>query len=390
MIVLLPIVRAIPEGLFYQDIATGIQEALRELGHTVQWFPLGKVGVLTAAEAEAAVSWARSGRGKLVMDLGCWGHAISQARLDAEPDASPVFDAGGVTCVAMLLDQAYFQPIASIHASRLYAAFPDPSVLEQLALVEPSLRLAGSVFAPPGVRPKNDLSVPWPERDIDVLYTGNLHVAALDRVWGGESDHTMCDALADAASADVPLHHSAIEVARTLGRTPDAAHWRSLLRDVEFFMRAKNRVAAVRAAARSGARIHVVGGGWDQIELPGNVSLLPLMSYAGMLDLAGRSRLCIDSSSYPYGANDRIFNYALNGTPCLTNSRKWVEPYFGQDQGMHYYLGADPGSLASLIPELLRAPERLRLQGEAARAATLAAHTWRHRVEDILSTLGHA
>ena len=54
MIVLLPIIRAIPQGLFYQDIATGIQEALQELGHTVQWFPLGEIGVLTAAEANPA------------------------------------------------------------------------------------------------------------------------------------------------------------------------------------------------------------------------------------------------------------------------------------------------------------------------------------------------
>lgn len=390
MIVLLPIVRAIPQGLFYQDIATGIQEALQELGHTVQWFSLGEVGMLTAAEAEAAVHWTRSGNGKLVIDLCCWGHAISQARLDAESDTPPVYDAGGISCVAMLLDQAYFQPIASIHASRLYAAFPDPSVLEQLALVEPSLQLAASVFVPPGVRPENDRSVPWSERDIDVLYTGNLHVSALDRVWGGESDHAMCDALADAASADVPLHRSAIEVARALGRAPGAAQWRTLLRDVEFFMRARNRVAAVLAAARSGASIHVVGGGWEKIELPANVTVLPLMSYAGMLDLAGRSRLCIDSSSYPHGANDRIFNYALNGTPCLTNSRKWVEPYFGQDQGMQFYPGANPEVLAERIPELLANPQHLRQQGEAGRTVTLAGHTWRHRVEDILSTLGHA
>ena len=54
MIVLLPIVRSIPLGLFYQDIANGIQDALQELGHTVQWFPLGEIGVLSAAEAETA------------------------------------------------------------------------------------------------------------------------------------------------------------------------------------------------------------------------------------------------------------------------------------------------------------------------------------------------
>ena len=390
MIVLLPIVRSIPLGLFYQDIANGIQDALQELGHTVQWFPLGEIGVLSAAEAETAVRWARAGKGKLVLDLCCWGHALSQARLDSEENAARIYDVGGVSCVAMLLDQAYFQPIASIHARRLYAAFPAPSVLEQLGMIEPSLPLAGSVFSPPGVRPQNDRSTPWSERDIDVLYTGNLQVGALSREWHPQADHELCDALADAASGDVPLHRTAIDIAHSLGRSPDAGQWCALLRGVEFFLRAKNRVAVVRAAAQSGVQIHVVGGGWDKIELPANVTVLPLMRYAGMLELAGRARLCIDSSSYPDGANDRIFNYALNGTPCLTNSRNWVESHFGPGQGMHFYLGAETQTLSERIPELLSQPEQLRLQGETARAITLAGHTWRHRVEDILALLDPA
>ena len=387
MIVLLPIVRAIPQGHFYQDIATGIQEALQELGHTVQWFPLGEVGMLTAAEAEAAVRWAHAGSGKLVIDLCCWGHAISQARLVGEVTALPAYDVGEVSCVAWLLDQAYFQPIASIHSRRLYAAVPAPSVLEQLALIEPSLQLAGSVFAPPAVRAQNDRSVAWAERDIDVLYVGNLHHAALKRSWSSQSDHALCDALADAASADVPLHRTALEVARSLGRSPDAGQWRTLLRDVEFFLRAKSRLAAVLAAARSGAKLHLVGSGWGQIELPSNVTALPLILYAGMLDLAGRSRICLDASSYPDGANDRVFNYALNRAVCLTNSRQWVEQCFGRDQGMHFYPSSEAQTLTERIPELLAHPDQLRQQGETARAVTLAGHTWRHRVESILGVL---
>lgn len=387
MIVLLPIVRAIPPGHFYQDIATGIADALQELGHTVQWFPLGQVGILTAAEAAAAVHWAHAGGGKLVIDLCCWGHAISQARLTNETEVLPAYDVGGVSCVGFLLDQAYFQPIASIHCRRLYAAVSDPGILEQIALIEPSLQLAGSLFAPPAVRPQNDRSVPWAGRDIDVLYVGKLDHAALKRQWSGGADVALCNALADAANADVPLHRTAIEVARALGRSPDAAQWAMLLRDVEFFLRAKSRLAAVLAAARSGAGIRVVGGGWDAIDLPANVTVQPLTPYAETLELAGRSRICLDASSYPDGANDRIFNYALNRAVCLTNSRNWVESCFGNDQGVHYYQSGDAQTLTGQIPALLARPQQMQQQGEAARAVTLAGHTWRHRIEHILAAV---
>ena len=57
---------------------------------------------------------------------------------------------------------------------------------------------------------------------------------------------------------------------------------------------------------------------------------------------------------------------------------------------MHFYLGAETQTLSERIPELLSQPEQLRLQGEAARAITLAGHTWRHRVEDILALLDPA
>jgi glycosyltransferase involved in cell wall biosynthesis len=384
MIVLLPLVRAIPQDRFYQDIASGIQEALLELGHTVQWFPLAQVGMLSAAEAEAAVRWAHAGAQKLVIDLCCWGHAISQARLVGE-DIRPVYDVGGVSCVALFLDQAFFQPIASIHAQRLYAAVPDPNLLEQIALTEPGVRLAGSMFVPPAVRAKNDLSVAWERRDIDVLYVGNLHHGALERSWSGHANAALHDALADAASADLPLHLTALEVARALGRTPDAEQWRTLLRNVEYFLRAKSRLAAVLAAARSGARMHVVGGGWDKVALPDNVSIAEQETYPGMLALAGRSRICLDASSYPGGANDRVFNYALNGAACLTNSRQWLSQCFGRDEGMHFYQSTDTRALPAQIRELLAQPAQLQRQGEAARAITLAAHTWRHRVETILA-----
>ena len=390
MIVLLPIVRAIPPGHFYQNIATGIADALQELGHTVQWFPLGEVGILTAPEAAAAVRWAHAGGGKLVIDLCCWGHAISQAQLAGGiegRDARPAYDVGEVSCVGFLLDQAYFQPIGSIHCRRLYAAISDPNILEQIALISPSLQLAGSVFAPPAANLRNDRSVAWAERDIDLLYVGNLHLAALQRQWSGGADVALCDALADAANADEPLHRTALKVARALGRPPDAVQWGALLRDIEFFLRAKSRLAAVLAAARSGVDITVIGNGWDTIELPANISVLPPTYYEDVLQLVGRSRICLDASSYPHGANDRIFNYALNRAVCLTNSRSWVERCFGPEQGMHFYQSAETQTLTWQIPELLARPQQLQQQGEAARAVTLAGHTWRHRIEAVLGTI---
>ncbi len=391
MIVLLPIVKSIPGGIFYQDAAQGLRDALVEAGHSVQWLMLEEVGVLSAAEAAAGVQWAHSGGDKLVIDLCCWGHALSEARLQgtAADGSANIYDTAGAACVGLLYDQPYFQPLASILARRLYAAVPDRNHPEQIALLHPQLQLAGTLFTPPAVRPQNDFSRPWAERDIGLLYVGSLAPGALHRLWHSLPNAKFCDAVADAALArpDVPLHRVALEVTAALGAVCTPADMSLLLREVEFFLRARLRHDLVLAVAAAGLPLHLFGSGWDGVALPATVLRHPPTDYAGMLAVAGRARIALDASTYLGGANDRIFHYALNGAPCFTNAGGWLQQEFSPDEGFHCYRMDALADLIAELADLQAQPQLLREQGERARALSLGGHTWRHRVETIFCAL---
>lgn len=386
MIVLLPIVKNIPVGVFYQDAAQGLRDALVEAGHTVQWFMLEEVGVLSAAEAAAGVRWANAGGAKLVIDLCCWGHALSEARLQSANEGENVFDIAGAAVVGVLYDQPYFQALSSILSRRLYAVVPDRHHPEQIALLHPQLQLAGSLFAPPAVRPQNDFSRNWAGRDIGLLYVGSLAPGALHRPWRGLPYGQSCDALADAALArpDTPLHRLALEVTGWLGTACAPAQMSLLLREVEFFLRARLRHDMVQAVAAAGLPLHLFGSGWDQVRLPASVVRHPPTDYAGMLAVAGRSRIALDASTYLGGANDRIFHYALNGVPCFTNAGEWLQQALTPEDGFHCYRMDGLDGLIAAVSDLLARPQLLQEQGDRARASTLSGHTWRHRVEGIL------
>ena len=150
---------------------------------------------------------------------------------------------------------------------------------------------------------------------------------------------------------------------------------------MELFVRTKFRQDAVLALARAGLQLTVVGRGWERIALPANARRLAPLAYEEMFRLAGRSRICLDASTYLSGANDRVFNYALNGAVCFTNAAG----YLGREDWLRFYSMRELDTLAEDVRALLGKPKQLREMGERAKQAVLSRHTWRDRLETILA-----
>jgi hypothetical protein len=320
---------------------------------------------------------------------------MSQIGLQGEGSAppTPILDGFDVPYVGMLFDHPYFQPINAVRARRLYAAFPDLHHREQAQLVYPELRLSGDVFAPPGIRPGNERSVgDWSERDIDVLYFGNLNFDLLERAWKGRADEALCEAVVALVleQPDRPLYLAVAEVVKQHAASSPAVSTLDvggILRAVEPYFRARFRHDAVVALARSGVRMLVIGRDWERIALPRNVECGAEVPYEEMFRLAGRARICLDASTYLDGANDRVFSFALNGAVSFTNAAGYLRGASGAGEWLHFYSMRALDQLAERIPALLGQPQRLREASERARRAVLAAHTWRHRLEDVLAAL---
>jgi hypothetical protein len=397
---LLPFHDEVPGHGFYREFHRGVTAALREMGHEAVPFPFAKQHERTPDEVQSLYRLLAPGRVAAVLDLCCWGHGLSHFLLHKRTgEKVPIYDAFEVPYVAMLFDHPFNQTVDRIVARRLYATYPDLGHPEQLRAIYPELRLSGAMFVPPAIRVGSDCpAAGGADRDVDVLYVGNLAVHALERFWRDPAnenwrpvyDAAVCDAIADAALAAPELsYHLSVQAAMArLGAQSPGFELLSQMRGVEWFLRARFRRDAVLALAGSGLRMLVVGRGWESVDLPASVEHRTEIEYESLLRLPGRARICLDCSTYLDGANDRVFTYALNGAACFTNAAGYLRGQFGGDGGVRFYSMLQLDALAESMRELLARPAALRAAAEHARARVLAAHTWRNRLSEILAALG--
>ncbi len=398
---LLPFCRGVPQRCFYQDYHRGIGDALHELGHETALFEFADLQRLPPAKAQALYQLVTLAPPDAVIDIACWGYELSRITVPVRHAIKePIFDAFGVLYSALLCDQPHNQALNGIVSNRLYAGYPDTGHPDQVRLAFPGLRLAGEFFLPPGVRPENDHSATrWAsDRNIDVLYVGNLHHKSLQRYWNEPTnalwhrslDGAFCDALADDALAEPErsLHLGALRVLERLGPTPSPSYVNFQLGAVEIFLRHQFRYQAVMALARSGVRMRVVGKGWDRIPLPGTVDHAAPTDYDGLFALAAKARICLDASTYLDGVNDRVFAYALNRAVCFTNAAGYLSRIVSAGDGLYFYSMRRLADLCEQVKLLLARPLALREAGERAHEMVLAAHTWRHRITELLQATG--
>lgn len=394
MRVIVPICRGMLGLGFYRDFHQGITEALRDLGHDPVVPSFAQIGQASASEAKSLALHVE--RSAALLDVCCWSYGFSEiAAAGGDGGAARPFERSDIAWLGMLFDHPYNQPIHAIRARRLLASYPDRGHPEQARLVYPGLQLASELFVPPAVRAANDRSADA-VRAIDVLYVGNLDRGALQRAWRDtpaasapeRSDAEVRDAIADAALAEPerPLHLSVRPAIAALGELPPESYLYNHLRVVEWHLRHTFRRDAVLALARAGVRMRVVGGGWEGEDLPANVVRTARTDYDGLLRLAAQAKICLDASTYTEGANDRVFNYALNGTVCFTNAAGYLAPLFA-DGAMRFYSMKRLDGLVDDVRGLLQRPEALRAAGDAARARVLADHTWRNRLESVLPAM---
>jgi hypothetical protein len=396
MRILIPVYLGATNNSFYQEFAAAITEALRELGHEPSYFPFDAVGTLSRHEISSLDRQLDRGRPDVVLDLACWGFGLSRVVKPTPNGPLPIFDFQGISCAAILFDQPFNQAIDGIMASRLYAVYPDLGHPQQARLVHPGLKLRGEIFAPPAIRAANDRSMgsgPGSRR-IEVLYVGNLSLAATRRFWNAGPtpagfDPEFCNAVVDAVVAQPERSlHLAVESALSQRPVPDGFNFSVHLRIIELFLRHVFRRDAVLALARAGVRMRIVGKEWNRLALPANVEVQEPTDYEGFFRLAGSARVCLDASTYLDGANDRVFAYAVNGAVCFTNASGYLRPAAGEASGICFYSFRELGALVDRVQTCLTRPQELAEMGQRARSTVLGGHTWRHRLTHILNSIG--
>jgi hypothetical protein len=392
MQVLMPFWLRAPQGSFYQEFVRGISCALHELGHEAIYLPFNDCGKYSQDDALILTRMMERNQPDAVLDIACWGYALTHS---TTPSA---FLANAIPYAAWLFDHPFNQALNAIVANRLVAVYPDLGHPQQIKFVFPSLALAGGIFAAPAVHPPaGGCATRTTDRNIDVLYVGNLDLAPTARFWRDPQllghtpqglDAAFCDALADSiiAQPERSLHASLEEVLK--GRTwKESLDLNLHMRAVEHHSRHLFRREAVRRLAYAGVPMRIVGKGWELLDLPPNACVQQAVPYGEMLRLASAAQICLDASTYVDGANDRVFSYAVNGAVCFTNASAYLRRALGKDGGVLFYSLRDLGGLVEDVRFWLARPQALAEIGARARASVLNAHTWRHRIEHLLGEL---
>ena len=220
-----------------------------------------------------------------------------------------------------------------------------------------------------------------------MLYAGNLVPDAMEPFWRDIPQRRLYGGVAELIETrpEMPLHHAVEQVRQSLAVALTQEERLAALRSLELFLRHRLRYRVVTQLAASGLSIELYGNGWEAVRLPPNVRLNRAMDYEVYMGLIGDARLCLDASTYLGGANDRVMQFAANGTVFFSNAQIYLGEAFGA--AAEFYSPLDLAAAAARIGELLARPAELEARSEQLREIAAQGHLWRHRLESIIAAM---
>ncbi|WP_068495774.1 glycosyltransferase [Paramagnetospirillum marisnigri] len=234
---------------------------------------------------------------------------------------------------------------------------------------------APAAFIPHG-GPNADASALEGERDIDVLFVGNI----LDATTALDESESVALAVGSAAARGAIDPFPSLVAALGSRQADELARLLNLATDEA---QRCARLAALSSIRQSG--LHVVGHVPEDVagHLPdGCVRHGFNRSFTESLALMRRSKVVINvSQKFPEGSHERIWYGMAAGAALISNRSTFVEQDFTHGESILFY--DDPRQVGDLVDQALRA-NHWRDVARAALPAYQAGHTWLDRAERIL------
>ena len=168
--------------------------------------------------------------------------------------------------------------------------------------------------------------------------------------------------------------------------SPDAVPVRALAGFVQEHIRQERRFLFLKAAARVGLPLTVVGKGYEEAS-----ALFPNMTALGprpvqeVLGLMARSRIVANTSAnFGRGSHERPLSAMRAGAVALSDHTAFFAGNFAEDEIALFrwqHLEDDLARLAGRLND----PETLFAMAKAGQAKAVAGHGWAHRIEAIIA-----
>ncbi len=259
-----------------------------------------------------------------------------------------------------------------------------------------------SVFLPhAGPEPESDI-LPMAERDLDILYCGNISPLLISEVaW--ERLQRMPEAIQPLVRESIdriiagglPPFRCILDVAREhsidLIGDFDAAELEDACSMVEDFVTAVYRVEVLKSL--SGLNLHVVGqiprdlGKTAVFGEAANLSIYNYIPFDRMIGMLKRTKLLLNMNPVlAGGSHERIWEGMANGCAIATNESIFMRECF-EDGREILIAGHDKEAFAQGIAEVIGNENALTAMASAAMEKFAKDHTWAVRVRDIIMAM---
>lgn len=193
-------------------------------------------------------------------------------------------------------------------------------------------------------------------------------------------------------AAEAALGDNTTSFISVLEEQLDPKEYQQVYEEVEMYIKGVDREELLNAFPDH--PVHVFGGsvdqsGWkDRIKKHSNIIVHDPVSYHEALEIMKRSKVVLNSSiKNKLGAHERIFTAAACGAVVVTNDNPLMQQYFRDGKDLFLYDRLNFEKTRRQVQDVLD-DENKRLQiAEAGRACVMSAHTWDHRVEQLLKEI---
>lgn len=311
---------------------------------------------------------------------------------------------GRIRHVAILLDQPAFH----LHK---FAGFRSPltlTVMDETQVDAPADLGAffPTLFLPHGGPPLMANACALEDRDIDVLFCGNVAQPLFDGRYMNRLDSLPEDlrrvtvgAAWHAGLQGMPPHEALITGCVEAGVDPISLVEHGLgdaCELLEQLICSRERLRVMRGLVRlpRAYSIHLVGN--MPTALPefvralarlSHVTVHGSLSYDRIKKLMARSRMVVNSSaSVVGGGHERIWDAVAQGAAVVTTRSSFVRRHFPEEEAM-LFLPREEDDLMTMVESWLGHPTRLRDLAASAGMIYRHGHTWKHRIAGLWSML---
>ncbi|MBT3238476.1 MAG: glycosyltransferase family 1 protein [Rhodospirillaceae bacterium] len=254
-----------------------------------------------------------------------------------------------------------------------------------------------ALFLPHGGPMPGDAALAMGDRDIDLLFLGNIPDVLVDDVFNGR--------LGKLPDNLQRLVVGAIE--RILGgggypfagfRVECGERGIDMFADIDpdtliyVYSLFENYIAAVHRLdllqSLSGFKVHLVGKVPDGIELdaPGFVRH-GYVPFDQALDMIGRTKILLNMNpQLAAGSHERVWQGMALGCVVLTNNSLFLQDFFTDGREI-MYTRSESGPLAERLSAVIGDDARLQGMADAARSLYKNDHTWESRADTIIDTI---